>query len=115
MFRESLDSRARLAMTQVAREGNLQFKRRTAFAESPPDTQTSEIELTKRPVWLRLVRKGNDFTGFVSEDGSNWIQITDTETIPDFVKEPYVRLAISAHQDGEYTTVAFDNVTITSP
>lgn len=115
MIRESLDSRARLAMTQVAREGRLQFKRRTEFAASPPDTQTDEIEPTKRPVWLRLVRKGNDFTGFVSEDGSKWLQITDTETIPDFVKEPYVGLAVCAHQDEEYTNVTFDSVTITSP
>jgi Fibronectin type III domain len=115
MIRESLDARARLAMTQVARTGNLQFKRRTGFAESPPDTQTTDIDPTKRPVWLRIVRKVNDFTGFVSEDGTNWIQVGDTETIDNFAKEPYVGLTLSAHQDGEYTTAVFDNFKITSP
>jgi regulation of enolase protein 1 (concanavalin A-like superfamily) len=102
-------------MTQVARKGNLQFKRRTGFAESPPDTQTDAIAADKRPVWLRLVRKGDEFTGFVSEDGSNWIQVGDTEKIDGFAKEPYVGLAACAHQDKEYSNVAFDNVTITSP
>jgi len=115
LIRESLDSRARLAMTQCARKGRLQFKRRTDFNESPPDTGYDDIPADKRPIWLRVVRKGNAFTGFVSEDGANWIQVGDTETIADFAKEPYVGLALCAHQDAEYTTAQFDNFKITSP
>jgi hypothetical protein len=115
MIRESLDSRARLAMTQVARVGSLQFKRRTDFAESPPDTKTDEIPADKRPVWLRVVRKGNDFRGFVSEDGSSWIQVGDTETIAGFAREPFVGLTLCGHQDGEYSTAVFDHFKITSP
>jgi hypothetical protein len=115
MIRETLDSRSRLAMAQVARKGCLQFKRRLEFGEGPPDTCGDEISPEKRPVWLRVVRKGDDFSGFISEDGTAWTQVGETVTIANFVKEPYVGLAVSAHQDAEYTTIVFDNFKITSP
>jgi hypothetical protein len=114
-IRESLDSRARLVMTQVAREGCAQWKRRTEFAESPPDTCSDDFDPTKRPLWVRVVRKGDEFSGYLSADGNDWKQVGETITIPDFPKDAYVGLAQCAHQDGEYSTIVFDNYTVTSP
>jgi hypothetical protein len=33
------------------------------------------------PLWLRLVREGNSFTGYYSEDGANWVQQPDSTVI----------------------------------
>jgi hypothetical protein len=112
-IRESLDAQARLAMQQVASNGPIQFKRRTEFAASPPDTPEADGDPTRRPVWLRLVRKGNEFSGFVSDDGQAWNQIGETVEIADFPAEAYAGLADCAHHDGEFSTVVFDNFTIT--
>jgi hypothetical protein len=114
-IRESLDSRARFGMTQVAREGCSQWKRRTEFAASPPDNCSDDFEPTQRPLWVRVVRKGNDFSGFLSADGNEWKQVGETVTIPDFAKDAYVGLAQCAHQDAEYSTIVFDNYKVTSP
>jgi hypothetical protein len=114
-IRESLDAGARLAMTQVASAGCIQFKRRTEHAQSPPDTCEEDGDPQRRPVWLRVVRKGDDFSGFVSDDGKEFKQVGETVNIAEFAQEAYVGLALSAHEDGEYSTVVFDNLTITSP
>jgi hypothetical protein len=114
-IRESLDSRARLAMMQVAREGPMQFKWREEFAGSPPEARDNDTPATTRPIWLRVVRKGNDFSAFNSQDGTTWKQVGDTITIADYAKEAYVGLALSAHDDGSYSTAVFDNFTVTSP
>jgi hypothetical protein len=114
-IRESLDSRARFAMTQVAREGCSQFKRRTEFAQAPPDTCSEDFEPTQRPLWVRVVRKGEEFSGFLSADGNEWKQVGETVTIPGFAKEAYVGMAQCAHQDAEYSTIVFDNYKVTSP
>ena len=34
------------------------------------------------PVWLRLARSGNDFSGFLSTNGIDFIQIGSTQTVP---------------------------------
>lgn len=116
IIRESLDSRSRLAMMQVARLGALQFKWREEFESSPPETRYTEIEPDTRPLWLRLVRRGNEFTSFISLDGADWKQVNSTPTtITDFAKEAYVGIALSAHDDSNSTSAVVDNVTITTP
>jgi hypothetical protein len=114
-IRESLDSRARFAMTQVAREGCSQFKRRTDFGESPPDSCSEDFDPTQRPLWVRVIRKGEEFSGFLSADGNDWKQVGETITIPGFPNEAYVGLAQCAHQDAEYSTIVFDNYKVTAP
>jgi hypothetical protein len=114
-IRESLDAQARFAMQQVASNGPIQFKRRTEFAQGPPDTPEADGDPTRRPVFLKLERKGDDFSGFVSDDGTNWTQIGETVNIADFPDEAYAGLGHSSHDDGEYSEVVFDQLTITQP
>jgi regulation of enolase protein 1 (concanavalin A-like superfamily) len=62
--------------------------------------------------WLKLQRTGNTFTSWLSSDGVHWTQIgvaTVTMTGP-----VTIGLFVTAHNIGQVSTAAFDNVTVTS-
>ena len=64
------------------------------------------------PYWVRLVRAGSTFTGYVSPDGAAWTLIghyTITMTNP-----VDIGLEVTSHANGSLCAVVFDNVTITS-
>jgi hypothetical protein len=118
MIRESLDSASRFAMMLVSRANALEFKKRQDVAEQPINDDVSRDDNEARPLWLRIERKGDVFKGWYSEDdGKTFVQTGDAGgfTISNFVKEPWVGLAFSGHDEGNYSTVVFDNFKITSP
>jgi hypothetical protein len=115
MIRESLDARSRFAMMQVARDNELQFKKRVEFNETPQNDGFSRDDNTARPVTVRLERKGNDFRAWYSDDGTAFEEVGGGVTIDNFAPEPYVGIALSAHQDTEFSELKVDNVTITKP
>jgi len=121
--RASLDAGAVLAMTQGAANGTAQFKYRSFYNDPKSaieEDDTSGADPSRRPLWMRVVRKGNDFNGFLSDDGKTWTKLDSqgsggVHTIRDMPAEAYVGLALAAHEDGQYSTATFDNFTITSP
>jgi hypothetical protein len=118
MIRETLDSASRFAMTLVSRTNSLEFKKRINVAEQPVNDDINRDDNTARPLWLRVQRKGDVFKSWYSEDdGKTFIQAGDEAgvTIDNFVKEPWVGLGFSGHDEGNISTVVFDNFTITSP
>jgi hypothetical protein len=65
------------------------------------------------PYWVRLRRAGNQFTAFVSPDGSNWTQIgSQTITLGATV---FIGLASSAGNINQLNISHFRNVVITTP
>jgi hypothetical protein len=93
----------------------MQFKRRVDVAEQPVNDGANQDDDTLRPVTLRIQRKGDEFHTWYSVDGTNFTEVGSGETINNFVKVPWVGLAFSGHGEGDYSTVVFDNFTITSP
>ncbi len=77
------------------------------------------------PLWLRLVREGNLFTGYYSEDGVNWVQQPDSTVIDgDLTTNPvelemaadvYIGLCFTSHIEGVMRTYTFDNVSLKLP
>jgi hypothetical protein len=69
------------------------------------------------PVWLRLVRSGNNFTGYYAVDINNgashgaWIQVGSSVTV-NMATTVYVGLALTG-QGGKTNTSTFDHVSIT--
>jgi hypothetical protein len=63
------------------------------------------------PVWLRLVRSGNTFTGSTSTNGTSWTPLGTSQTL-NMSSTMYVGLAVTSHSDGNLCTVTFDNVSI---
>jgi len=65
------------------------------------------------PSWVRIVRTGDDFTGYYAPDvgGSpgSWVQ-AGTTTIS-MVEDVYIGLCVTSHSDGVLCTTVFDNVT----
>jgi RHS repeat-associated protein len=59
------------------------------------------------PYWVKLVRAGSTFTGFVSPDGNNWTQLGSSTTIT-MAQSVYVGLVVTGYNS--LTTTTFDSV-----
>jgi hypothetical protein len=58
------------------------------------------------PVYLRIVRKGNDFTASYSEDGKEWKNIGMQMTVP-MKQSALAGMAVTSHADGVPCTAIF--------
>jgi regulation of enolase protein 1 (concanavalin A-like superfamily) len=65
------------------------------------------------PVWLKLVRKGNDFSGFYSTNGPTWIQVGATQTVR-LAATAQVGLAVTSADTRAVNTCTFTEVSVTS-
>jgi hypothetical protein len=63
------------------------------------------------PYWVKLVRSGNTFNGYISPDGVNWVQVGTTQTIT-MAQGAYIGLAVSGDNNSTLATATFDNVSI---
>jgi hypothetical protein len=115
--------------TVMMRDGLAPNARNVALPPSPTDANgyrlqariaTGDVPTTDRtvtgttPVWLRVVRRGDSFTGFRSSNGSNWTQVGTTKTIsmPSSIQ---LGLAVTSHNTAVAATAVFDNVSVTTP
>ncbi len=107
MFREKFSPGSKYTFEAVTAGGLSTFQRRTK-----PDASSGNTDVlsTTVPHWVKLVRAGDTFTGFVSADGNDW-QRVDSVTVP-MEKKIYVGLALSAHNNSELNSTLFDNVTV---
>ncbi|HEX4121550.1 MAG TPA: lamin tail domain-containing protein, partial [Verrucomicrobiae bacterium] len=66
------------------------------------------------PLWVKLTRSdGDNFSGYYSSDGTNWLQVGSTETIP--LNGPLLAgLCVTAHNNSDLNTSTFSNVSLTS-
>jgi len=63
--------------------------------------------------WLKLQRVGNTFTSWESTDGNKWTQIGSTSVT---MSSPVtIGLFVTSHNIGQTSSVAFDNVQVTTP
>jgi PKD repeat protein len=61
--------------------------------------------------WLKLTRAGDTFTAWYATDGSTWHLIGSTTVT--MSTQVDIGLFVCAHNIGQYSTVAFDNVQVT--
>jgi regulation of enolase protein 1 (concanavalin A-like superfamily) len=78
-----------------------------ADAAAPPPA-------TLQPIWLKLVRVGQRFVGFVSENGNTWRAVID---LPTFViaSNAFVGVVLTSGREGDSATGRIENVTIAAP
>ena len=73
--------------------------------------------ITAFPVWVKIVRSGNNFTGYYAPDNAGsagaWVQ-ESMQTIP-MATKVYIGLCLTSHSDGVLCTATFDNVTVLRP
>lgn len=76
MLREDNGDGARSLMVSQMAAGGIQFEARTGVGG---DLVKSHDLSNPTPQWIRLLRAENTFSGFVSTDGSNWLQVGELE------------------------------------
>ena len=65
------------------------------------------------PLWVKLVRNGNDFAGYYSPDGAGWTPIGPDQIIP-MSSTVLAGLAVCSHNNTLLSTATFTNVTVSS-
>jgi hypothetical protein len=108
MIRQSLDADSKNVMIYATpAEGDVfQYREETAG-----DTFSFPAGIgTHAPCWLRLVRSGDNFMGYVSTNGIDWVMYGYI-TIP-MPQDVYVGMAVTSHYDGYLSSAGFDQVEI---
>ncbi len=111
MIRESPNQDAANAfMSLTAQNGSL-FSWRPATGLASQSASSSGAA----PYWVKLVRSGNTFTGYVSSQGVTWTQ-AGSQIIP-MASDVLAGLAVTAHNNTELDTATFndESLTITLP
>jgi regulation of enolase protein 1 (concanavalin A-like superfamily) len=107
MIRDGLGASAPQVMLIVsaARGIAMQFRAAaggiTANAALPPGAA---------PAWVRLVRSGTTFTGFVSDDGVTWTEVGRATVA--MAESARVGLAVTSHNNSTVATATFDRVSV---
>jgi len=108
MFREGLGTGDKYATMVVTAGGASAYQWRPGENAAGRNTDGTTIEL---PYWLKLVRKGDTFSGYLSRDGKDWHRVDDI-SVP-MARKIYVGLVVSAHNNAVLNSAMFDNVKVT--
>jgi len=124
MIRDTLDDYSVNAFMCATQSNRRSFQNRQIIAETSFQANSDANAITL-PLWVKVVRQGNNFTGYYSQDENHtfWIQQpTDENTAEDNSPNPqnivmsqniYIGLAYTSHNIDEMGTAVFDNVTTT--
>jgi regulation of enolase protein 1 (concanavalin A-like superfamily) len=82
-------------------------------ASTGGSTTGQSISNVTLPYWVRLIRSGNNFSGYGSPDGVNWTQIGATQTIT-MAQSVFIGLAVSSNTNSALATATFDNVSVST-
>jgi hypothetical protein len=112
MMRAAIDAGAADVILDENPDGNIEFMARPA--EGAPTTYIAGGNMPF-PAWLKLVRSGNQFTGYESGDGVTWALVGTTAVS---LSQPgagyYVGLAVTSHDPSAppWNTAGFDDVSV---
>ena len=112
MIRETLDAESKNAFCYMASEHgkSIQNRRQTNDRSWHSNTEGYSV-----PYWVRLVRQGDTFSYYHSDDGVDWMlqpasgETSNPVTIP-MNESVYIGLAVTSHANGQLCTAVFDNV-----
>ncbi len=106
MIRSSLAADSAEVSMLISPNDETSFEQRDAT-----DAATSSVNsATGGDAWVKLVRNGNTFTGYISSDGVNWTQVSSTTV--DMSSTVLIGLAVSPHTTSDAETAVFSNVSI---
>jgi uncharacterized repeat protein (TIGR03806 family) len=107
MFREDLSSGSKYALMAITAGGDSAYQWRPISNQSSRNTDGPSQNV---PYWVRLVRVGDTFTGYVSKDGQNWKRV-DSIAVP-MNRTVHVGLALCAHDTSALNSTLFDHVAV---
>jgi regulation of enolase protein 1 (concanavalin A-like superfamily) len=107
MIREKSTPDSRHAFMAITRDEGAAFQRRVDAGSESEHTPGPGIHA---PAWVKLERKGNVFTGYVSTDSREWSKVGQA-TI-EMGQEALIGLAVTSHNNAALCTAVFDSVRI---
>jgi len=112
MMRASLDAgAASAAVLSNPSSAKCELRTTTGGATNVANSNTG-VNASTYP-WVRVVRTGNTFSGYVSADGTTWISLYFNPPAISMTDPIFVGLAVSACDNTTTTTAVFDNVVVT--
>ncbi len=110
MVREFLTPESRYAFVYSTPGTDAGFMYRGAVSTAPVVLTTQQTTVGT-PRWLRLVRKSNVVTGYLSADGKTWQQC-GTFTFSSLTWKVFIGVAVTSAADGAMASATFDNAWI---
>jgi regulation of enolase protein 1 (concanavalin A-like superfamily) len=110
MVRESVVPEAKVVALTVGELGNRQCRFGTRTETSASMTWQAGNDYTVLPVWFKIQRAGDVFTGYQSVDGMNWFKV-GSSTMP-MTNQCLVGLAITGLRKEVRNPTVFDHVTV---
>jgi hypothetical protein len=110
MIRETLSTNAANVAMVLTPGNGVSFQCRTNTGG--PTTFSNSAD-KQTPCWVRLIRSGNIFAGYVSADGANWAQVGAMQTFK-MAANVYIGLPVTSHNSAYLSTATFTNVAATS-
>jgi hypothetical protein len=116
MIRQSIEPGSAHAFMPITPGGSgggngASFQHRlTAGGASTNNDNTGAV--VAAPYWVKLERKGNAFSGFISPDGKTWTQLGAAQTIP-MTGPVLIGLALCSHDPAVATAAEFSNISLT--
>lgn len=107
MFRETLTPTSKHAMTDITAAAGVEFLTRNAVS----GVTAADVAAGTSPKWLRVVRSGNVFTSYTSDNGTTWTQLGTSKTIA-MANTIYAGMAVTSHANGTLATGVFSDVTV---
>lgn len=111
MIRATLAAGSPHAMMILSPGNGASFQWRSTTGGTTSQSQSGGLGA---PYWVKLVRSGSSFRGYVSADGGAWTQVGSAQTIP-MAGTVYVGLPVTAHNNTRLCTAMLDNVWSTAP
>jgi hypothetical protein len=122
MIRDSLDGGSASAQTCLTANtdgtaGNgavLQNRASTDLDMSANDStsNTASATVITTPYWVKIERKGDTISGYLSADNQTWTQLGASQYIA--MENPaYIGICVTSHAAGEYRTFEFDSIQAT--
>jgi hypothetical protein len=95
MIRDGSAVGAKHASTFIYPTQGIGFERRI---NTNGNTEWSNVSGIGTPLWLRMVKIGNNFTSYYSSNGTTWIKVGQTLTLS--MSNPLVGIAITSQKNG---------------
>ena len=109
MFRDSTAANGANAFVWVTPGNNVEFQTRASDGAS--SSYSATVSAGSSPVWVRLVRSGNQFTAYYSLNGTSWTQVGTTQTVT-MPTSALAGLAVCSDNTAALNTSVIDNVTL---
>jgi regulation of enolase protein 1 (concanavalin A-like superfamily) len=108
MFRDGLQANAKNAALFLTPSNGFAWQRRTAVGGAT--TRSAASSYTASNNWIRIIRKGNNFTAYRSSNGTSWSKISSVNIT--MAATVYVGFAVTACDNTKISEGVFDNVQV---